>query len=327
MNKIFLFLFLILIPLFLPQKIIAAPPPPSIDVYNVSNTSYSEKWFTIYKDTVYWLDAYKGIIYGYNFTEQKNTPLFENQPVLPNLFSIVAYDGRYLVYNSYDDVSYNVNAYDMKENKNIFVTEGVGSRWAYDFDNNTVVYLDGGACGKLFAYHLFTKENVLINELACGGANISNDMVVWTSAIPNGSSVYAYDLRSKKRYIISAGEGNRSVPDIYNNTVIWYLSLNNGSEIHTMDILTKKEKIIFNSTTYPVSGVVISKKYAVWGQNISQHIAGIEGIDLKTNEIFQIQEPGPHQNANMSPQVVDNIVAWMAWRTGNGDIYGAIINR
>ena len=49
-------------------------------------------------------------------------------------------------------------------------------------------------------------------------------------------------------------------------------------------------------------------------------------IAAKTGEIFEIQEQGPHQNGVIAPQLGGNIAAWMAWRTGNGDIYVAEIN-
>lgn len=57
------------------------------------------------------------------------------------------------------------------------------------------------------------------------------------------------------------------------------------------------------------------------------YVSGVEGFDLKNNSVFEIQEQGSHQNGNISPIVDGNIAAWMAWRTGNGDIYSALINK
>ena len=90
---------------------------------------------------------------------------------------------------------------------------------------------------------------------------------------------------------------------------------------------TKQEQLVYTSPNYWISWPSISNRYAVWGKNTAQHISGVEGIDLRTGQVFEIQEQGQHQNDNMSAFVEGNIVAWMAWRTGNGDIYGASINR
>lgn len=322
-------LFLLFISAFLiPQKTYAIKPLPSVDVYNLSNTGYSEKFFAIYNKMVYWLDSTSGIIYGYNFTKQKNSPLFKNQPELPNLFSINAYDGRYLVWDSYDNISSNVNVYDTKKNKNIAVTEGIGSRRTADYENKLLLYIEGGGCGKLYTYNLITSERKLITEQVCNTANISERFIVWGYAVPNGSGIFGYDLKTDTKYDIATGSGYRSSPDIFENKIIWSVfNFNtNNSELYLYDLKTKEEKLI-HSAPYGISWPSISKRYAVWGKNTAAHVSGVEGIDLKTGQVFEIQEQGPHQNDNMSALVEDNIVAWMAWRTGNGDIYGAIIKR
>lgn len=317
----------ILISLFTPKNAYALRPLPNVEVHNLSNTGYSEKWFTIYKKTVYWLDAYEGIIYGYNFTKQKNFPLFKNQPVLPNLFSIVAFDGRYLVYNTYDNVSYNVNVYDKKKNKNITVTEGAGSRWATDYENKVIVYRDGGACGKLYAYNLITSKHKLITAQMCGNTNISQRFIVWGYAVTNGSGVFGYDLKTDTKYDIATEPGYRSSPDIFKNKVIWSINNNENAEVYIYDLRTKEEKLLYTSPDYWISWPSISNQYAVWGKNTAQHVSGVEGIDLKTGNVFEIQEQGSHQNDNLTSIIDKNIVAWMSWRTGNGDIYGAILSR
>lgn len=315
---------LFILAFLIPQEVYAFRSPPKVDVYNLSNTPYSEKFFTIHKDIVYWLDSSNGIIYGYDFSKQKNSPLFENQPVLPNLYSIVAYDGRYLVYNIYDNVSYNINVYDIKKDKVIAITEGSGSRIATDYEERILVYIDGGACGKLYTYNIVTSERKLISEEVCGTANISERFIVWSYAVSSGAGIFGYDLRKDKKYDIATGPIYRSSPDISNKKVIWAVN-NNNPQIYIYDLRTNKESLLYKGSNYTVSWPSISKRYAVWGKNTTQHVSGVEGIDLRTGQIFEIQEQGPHQNDNLSAIIDDNIVAWMAWRTGNGDIYGAEI--
>lgn len=92
------------------------------------------------------------------------------------------------------------------------------------------------------------------------------------------------------------------------------------------DIHTNKEKVLLSSTSYSMSWPSISDRYVIWGKDTLPNISGVEGIDLNSGETITIQDQGSQQNGNMSPIINGNIAAWMAWRTGNGDIYGSILN-
>ena len=117
----------------------------SVELLRLTSGFYREDWPAIYKDKILWVA--EGIIYVYNVNEKTTSPFFEGTQPLTNFYALIAYDGRYLVYNSYDNVSYNVNIYDTKKNKNIPVTEGVGSRGATYFlgQNKDSIQLKTGA--------------------------------------------------------------------------------------------------------------------------------------------------------------------------------------
>lgn len=325
MSKLLIFLLLSLLSISLPLPIFASPPTSTVEVNRLTSGFYREDWPIIYDHKVYWTDP-RGGVYGYDFVENSEFLLIESS-TLTNFYAAIDYDGRYLIYNSYDGISYNVNVYDFEQNLNIPVTEGVGSKWATDYDDKVIVYVDGGACGKLYAYYLLTEERKLITEQVCGTANISRRYIVWGYAVPTGSGIFGYDLKLNKKYDIAIGPGYRSSPDIYKDKIIWSINNSTNAEVYLYDIKTEEEKLIYTAPDYSISWPSISNKYAVWGKNTAQHVAGVEGIDLKTDQIFEIQEQGQHQNDNMTALVEGDIVAWMAWRTGNGDIYAATINR
>lgn len=301
--------------------------PPTVDLFQLTSSGQREDWPVIHKNTVCWLGP-QGI-YCYDISTNTEFPLFGNEQPLTDLFGLVGLDQRFIIYNRFSDQnSYDVGVYDLKKKEEVFVTSEVGSQWADDYDHNTLVYIDGGACGKLYSYNLLNRKKTLITETACGPARISGNIVVWAYAAPRGTNIYGYDLQRNRQFDIATGNGIQESPDIFNNTVVWthYGDGTDAFAVYLKDLHRDTETLLDSSTEYSMSWPSISKKYVVWGKNTSQHVAGVEGYNLKTHEVFEIHEQGPHQNGNISPIIEGNIAAWMAWRTGNGDIYGAEIN-
>lgn len=312
---------------FIPPELSFAAP--TVDVFRLTSSGQREDWPMIYKNTIYWLNP-QGDIYGYNVKEEREFPLFEGEQSLEDLFAPIAFNGRYLVYNRLtDENSYDVSVYvkRRRRSRNITVTNEQGSQWATDMHKNTVIYIDGGACGKLYAYNLRRNKRTLITEHACEPAKIWGNIVVWNYAAPNGTNVYGYNLRRNRQFDIATGDGFQASPDIYKNYVVWVHSEGNYNAVYLKNLRNGKEKILHETSEYNISWPSISKRYVVWGKSTAQHVAGVEGVDLKTGEVFEIQEQGQHQNSNLLPIINGNIAAWMAWRTGNGDIYGAYIHK
>lgn len=297
---------------------VSAVSAPTVDVYRLTFGFYREDWPAIYKDKILWVA--EGIIYVYDVKEKTTSPFFEGTQPLINFYALIAYDGRYIIYTQYDGTSYNVSAYDTEKMKDIPITNGIGSRLATDYDNKTVVYIDGGACGELYAYDIVREEAKLVTENACGSAKISKGVVVWAY----GSNIYGYDLRKDETFLITDNGGH---PNIYKDNVIW-LNLEEGfTKVHLKNLNTNESKILYQTSEYGITYPAISDRYVIWGKTTAQDVAGVEGIDLVTEEVFEIQEQGPHQNGVISPIIDDGVAAWMAWRTGNGDIYAALINK
>ncbi|HCM37214.1 TPA: hypothetical protein DIS61_01015 [Patescibacteria group bacterium] len=301
----FISLLLLLSFLFLTVKLDIAFAA-TVDLLQLTSSGNREDWPMIYKNTVYWSDGF-GEIHGYDFKTTQESLLAKVGDQLPaDFFAPTAYDGRYLVYNTYTEArGYNVHAYDMKRKKDIAITDEVGSNTATDYDEDTVVYIEGGACGKLHAYDLKRRRDTLITETACGPAKISGNIVVWGYAAPGGSNIYGYDLRRNRQFDVATGDGFQEAPDIYENTVVWiqYGDIEGRSDVYMKNLRRGTETLLHSSSEYNMSWPSISKSYVVWGKNTVPHVAGIEGVDLKTHEVFEIQEQGPHQNGNMSPVI------------------------
>jgi hypothetical protein len=305
----------------------AAPPLPTLDLQRLTFNGNRDDWPVIYKDNVYWLDA-RGGVYGYNFTTHSEFPFITDMSIFQNFYGLVGYNGRYIVYDSYDNINYNVRIYDTQNNIDFPVSNSPISRYATDFDNNKIAYIEGGGYGDLYIYDINKKNSAFIAHDAAV-PRISVNKVVWY--ISTGSGTYdikAYDL-VKNAYIDIPNPNNvdRSVPDIEGNNIVFSSAVGTQKSIDIFDLIQKKEKTLLTTSIYDVIWPHISKKYAVWGKSTAPNIAGVEGADLQTGQIFEIQPQGSFQNSNLLPYIEGNFAVWFDWRTGNGDIYAANITR
>jgi len=119
---------------------------------------------------------------------------------------------------------------------------------------------------------------------------------------------------------------NGGHPDIYKDNVVWLHVEAGFTEVHLKNLNNGESKILHGTSDYGITYPAISDRYVIWGKTTAQDVAGVEGIDLTSGEVFEIQEQGSHQNGVIAPTIEGNIAAWMAWRTGNGDIYAALIS-
>jgi len=290
----------------------------TVDLQQLTFGFYREDWPVIHKDTVLWLD--EGVVRGYDFKYEKYFNLFEGVQPLSDLYGLVGYDSRFLVYNRLTpNKSLDVSFYDMNNNIEYFVTDEPGSQSAIDYDDNgTLLYIDGGACGKLYVFNIINGKNKLITNNACYG-KISDNTVVFEYA----GKVYGYNLNKNVEYFIANGNS----PDVYKQNVVWLYANGGTSYIMLKDLHTGEENILLETSIYDLYYPSLSRDYIVYGKNTAPDISGIEGIDLKSSSVFEIQVPGSQQNSVIVPILEENIAAWMSWRTGSGDIYASEINR
>jgi hypothetical protein len=300
---------------------------PNVQVFRLTFSSSREDWPIIHKHSVYWIDAQGGIS-GYDLKQRSALSLFPGTPPLTNLYGLVGFDGRYLVYDSYDGTSYNVRYYDLKRNKDESITEGVGSRLASDLDEGRVAYIDGYATGNLNVYDIDTKKTISVAQNA-SVPRISGEYLTWyTSTTTLPYDIRVFDLIKHRLIDIPNPEDAvRSSPDINGHDLVYLYSKNGVSSVRTYDLTKKKQRILVETSSYTMSWPSISDDYVIYGKSTAPNIAGVEAVDLKTGAVFEIQPQGSFQNANLSPYISNNIAAWFDWRTGNGDIYAAMINK
>lgn len=331
-TSILFFLLLLFVTVYFPRPANAVSWKTDVDLFQITTDGLQQSGAAIYQDTVMWTDWRGSIdtsldIYGYNLKKKQEFPVI----VKEGQQRLAGFDNRYVVYNQYFDASdpnaYDVRVYDLKKSEDTAITDEVGSQSAEDYHNRTIVYLEGGACGTLYAYNIVKHEKTHITDEACAPVRIYNSIVIWGYAAPQGSNIYGYDLRRKRQFDIATADGFQESPDIYQYSVVWLHREGDYYAIYLKNLLTGKIKLLHETDEYYINYPAVSRDYVVWGKSHQQHFAGVEGIDLRTGELFEIQEEGSHQNTNLSPAIWDDTAVWTAWRTGNGDIYGAELDR
>lgn len=302
------------------------PTNVSVDLFRVSSTGYSEKYFTIYDGFIYWHDSYNGI-YKFDPSTKQNQLFIPANQLPENFFAFKAYDGKYLVYDTYSLANgYKAFVWDLDTNEHTVLPGESNSFTAYDLNQGNIVYMDNDSgTGDIYVYNIVTKVKRYIDHGAV--PRISGNYVTWYNGGGSGYIIKAYDISTEQFINIpNPDNASRQTPDVYGNKIVFEDTLGNEDSIKLFNISTQSFETLTSSSTYHVSWPTVTENYVVWGKNTAQHVSGVEGINLITKEVFEIQEQGPHQNDNMSPMVLGDIVGWMAWRTGNGDIYGAKLN-
>ncbi len=328
MRSVFSGLTLFLLGLLVPLGVNAV----GVDAFRITTDGSQQSGPRIYKNLVYWTDWRGGEetsldIYGYDLDEEREFPVLvkEGQQWL------AGFNRRWLVYNEYFGVedlnSYDVRVKNLRTGQDLVIAGGEGSQSAEDLYRNTVVYIEGGACGKLFAYDLRRQQRKLLTEEACSPVRMWMDTVVWAYGAPGGSNVYGYDLRKNRLFEVASDEGFQEVPDIYRNQVVWLHREGDTNAIYLKDLRKGNVRLLHQTTGYAMNYPTISRRYVVWSKSTAQHVGGVEGVDLRTGEVFEIQGQGPHQNSTTTPDIWEDTTVWQAWRTGNGDVYGAELIR
>jgi len=319
-----LFLFL-----FIPLSVKAAT---SVNLFQITTDGSQQKDPIIYNDLV----AYTN--YGGSggidiwIDDLKNN---ENYPVIEKAGQqfLTGFEDNLIVYEDVDDTTLtsDVRLYNLKTKQDIPIATGSGSQGGGVTNGKEIIYINGGACGTLNVYNLKTKTTAEIYPLTCSPIRISGDIVVFPASDPHGTNIRGYDLKKKQVFDIATDDGFQESPNIFDDNVVW-LHYTTGAygdynAIVIKNLRTKKQNVIYQSSTDTLQYPAISNKYIVWSQSSAQHVGGVMGANIKTGEVFEIQAQGSHQNSHTTPSILKDTAAWMAWRTGNGDIYGAILSK
>lgn len=299
----------------------------SVNLFQITTDGNQQKDAFIFKDLVAYTNfgGSQGIdIWGYDLDDGNNFPIIERpgQQFLTGLF------GNLLVYEDVDDSSnYDVRLHNFRTGKDELIAGGPGAQTSGVTNGRYVVYIDGGACGQLLAYNLRRRTTTQIVETSCHPVRMWGNIVVFQAADPQGTDIKGYNLSKGEVFDIATEDNFQEVPNIFENNVVW-LNRTTGAygdpnSIVMKNLKTGEVKTIYESSTDSLQWPAISNRYAVWSQSPSQHVNKIMGADLKTGEVFEVQEQGSHQNSHTVPSIWRDTAVWMSFRTGNGDIYGA----
>lgn len=297
-----------------------------VDVFQISDGPEREDYPVVYRNLILYSDGNgDGFdIYQYNTRTGVTSPVL----VKPGQQFLNGYNGRFVLYTEYvgdEDPAnpYDLRAYDVRRGRDLLVAGGPGAQMGGKIDGNKIVYVDGYGTGDLYVYDLSREASMLIDHNA-SVPRVSGEYVVWYS----GTDIKLYNLREDDFVDIPNPEGAaRSVPEIYDGLVVYYYEKDGVASIHLYDIASETERTLMETTEHTVNWPSVSKRYVVWSKETAPHTGGVEGINLKTGEIFEVYPQGNQQNAVMPPTIYGDTVAWMTWRTGNGDIYGANLHR
>jgi len=267
-------------------------------------------------------------IWGYDLKTNTNLPILEKEN---QQFTTGFYKNLIIYENSNPDLSTDVYMYNLTNDKDTLVAGGLGSQGSGVTNGKVVAYVDGGACGSIHVYNIKDKTSTKIFDLSCFPLRISRDTLVFPAADPNGTNIKGYNLKKNELFDVSTESGFQESANIFGDKVVWldYVTGARGdyNAIKMKDLKTGEVTTIYESSTDSLQSPSVSNKYVVWSQSSAQHVGGVRGANLKTGEIFEVQPQGPHQNSHTSTSIWKDTAVWMSFRTGNGDIYGAIFNK
>lgn len=327
-NRLFpsvLVLFLIALSLFYKPSIANAFV--SVNLSQITSDSSQQKDPLVYDNLV----AYDSMsdIWGYSLDTKTNFPILEKsgQQYLTDFYK------NLVVYDDVDDITLtsDVRLYNTASHEDILIAGGLGSQTGGVTNGKEVVYIEGGACGRLFSYNLKNKTTTLISDTACSPVRISDDTVVWAYGAPGGTNIYGYDFGKKINFDVSTEDHFQESPNIFKDKVVWLHYITGGygdyNAIKLKDLKNGNERTIYESSTDTLQWPAVSDKYVVWSESSAPNVNGIKAADLKTGEVFEVQPQGPHQNSHTMPSIWKDTAAWMSFRTGNGDIYSASFDK
>lgn len=317
--------------IFLFQSI-TANAATSVNPFQITTDGGQQKDAQVYKNTVAYtnFNGTGGIdVWGYDVNTQQNFPIIDK----PGQQFLTSFDNKLIIYDDFNETSshYSVRLHNMASNEDMLIAGEPGSRSSGVTNGKFVVYVEGGACGQIHAYNLKKMTDIVISAGGCAPLRISGETVIWGYGAPGGSNIYGYDLQKNELIDVVTDSNFQESASIFGEDVV-YLEYTTGAlgdynAIKMKNLRTGKKTTIYESTSSTLQYPAISDKYVVWSESTAQHMGGVQGANLKTGEVFEVQAQGAHQNSHTTPSIWKDTAAWMAWRTGNGDIYGATLTK
>jgi len=286
-------------------------------------TSGSEYAFgpAIWKNIVVWFDwrnmgngPENGDIFGLDLTtgeeftisthlsNQKNPAIYEN--------IVVWEDSR--------NGNWDIYGYDLETQKEFQITEDEADQINPAIWGNIVVWQDKRfGPWRIFTYDLSKKNEFPISQdyNTLSGVPkifwnfqenpaIYDTIIVWTDEIVNGRTIVsAFDLSSRKEFLISDTDTYKTNPAIWENMIVWQ----DGGDIYGYNMETQTEFKI-TEDKYNQENPAIWGSIVVWEDSRKYlNITDIFGYDILDNREFQITD---YYGAKGNPAIYGNIILW-----------------
>ena len=307
---------------------IASHAAASVNLFQITTDGSQQTQPLIHRDLVAYTNhgGSQGIdIWAYDLDDEENFPLIER----PGQQFLTGFHKDLVVYEDVGDSSnYDVRLFNIEEEEDTLIAGGPGSQTGGVTNGKYVIYINGGACGTIHAYNI-KKETAAQIGTGCSPLSISDDTVVWANGAPGGTNIYGYNLKTNAAFDAVSDPDFQESPNLFRDNLV-YVEYTTGDlgdyqAIKMKNLRTGEKKTIYETTTSAVQYPSVSDKYVVWSESTAQHVGGIQGANLKTGQVFEIQAQGPHQNSHTTTSIWKDTAVWMAWRTGGGDIYGATL--
>src|SRR3989344_7321996 len=265
MKKLNFYLFLLLFIFFLLFTSLSPVKAASVNTFQVTTDGSQQKDAFVYKDLI----AYDSLsdIWGYNRETHENYPIIQRdgQQYITDLYNSL------IVYQEIPPDSGNgdIRLFNIKTGQDSLIIGEPNSYSSGGTNGEYVIYLDGGACGSLYALHMRRNKTEHIVDNVCS-PKISDNVVYWCEGAPGGSDIRGYDLRRNKFLDIAVEDGFQESANIFGNTVVWYQydSGNYGTyqAIVMKNLKTGKSEVVYETNTNSLQAPSISNKYIVWSE-------------------------------------------------------------
>jgi beta propeller repeat protein len=286
----------------------------------LTTESHQQNGPVINNDLVAWTDWRNDSLDIYGYDQKTNTEI----PLITadGHQWAVALTNNQLIYN--DESDGRIHFYHLNNHTDTALLDLPAGAQALSIDNQILLYQLGSGYGQIFVYNLDTQENILLSNRGARG-KISYPFVSWDIDLGAGwVDFVVYNLESQQYITIPKPDNTiRNWTDL-NQHRLAYVSSTSGSEsIKVFNLNQNQEIFTYTNPGSTVDRPALSQKYIVWSESPAQHVNTVKAAEFKTGQIITLQEPGPHQNTVTTPTIYKDTAVWMAWRTGNGDIYKA----
>ena len=321
--------------------------PTSIEEFQITSDTISQKSARISGDTVVWFQPVKteGVttieVYAYSLSSRSSKQLSQNglYPVVsgdnvvwvePNTqgqrFDFIRYqlasDRREVIFNSgWFDWSVLGSRYSIAPDSSVALANKDVANSFYDLSDQYLVWVD--IKGEKYTIQAFDLASNQVLDVSSTGRypmtpRLFGSTVVWSDDRGNGVDLFERTLPSGEDQQPAQVAGKKMVPAITNNYLVWLDVTHQPYKIWALN-LTNGESWAITAPSAQPGAPRVDGDIVVWADTRNGN-SDIYGYYLPSKNEFQITSGKAEQ---VWPDISNNVVVWMDNRGGEWDIFGA----